>query len=367
MRPVIRSLAVFLLSGLSLAGIAHAQSVTVVATGLDNPRGVAISPNGTVYVAEAGTGGTVTCIPAPTGGQRCYGESGAITRIDGILETTRVLSGLPSLATASGTEATGPHDIAFQGNQLYFTIGWGGAPAGRNHPNLTGLMGGLFGTLNLLRHDGRWSVEQDLAAYENSDPNNDGVDSNPYGLITSRGRRIVVDAGGNSLLEVAANSSIRTLATFADGSALAPPFLGLPPGTRIPTDAVPTSVAEAPDGSYYVGQLTGFPFPPGGANVYKVPAKGGAPVVYASGFTNIIDVAVDRDGALYVLELSSAGLLSGNLTGRLVRVDPVTRQQDELLSDLFAPGGIAIDKNGSLYITVGSILPGGGQLIRVDQ
>jgi hypothetical protein len=41
--------------------------------------------------------------------------------------------------------------------------------------------------------------------------------------------------------------------------------------------AVPTSVAVAPDGAYYVGQLTGFPFPVGGARVFRVvrpPAAG---------------------------------------------------------------------------------------------
>ena len=78
----------------------------------------------------------------------------------------------------------------------------------------------------------------------------------------------------------------------------APPFLGLPPNTKIPMDTVPTSVAVAPDGSYYVGQLTGFPFPVGAANIYKVPAGGGSAQVVASGFTHIVDLTFGPDGSL---------------------------------------------------------------------
>ena len=65
---------------------------------------------------------------------------------------------------------------------------------------------------------------------------------------------------------------------FPDGVAEAPEFLGVPPGTMLPMDTVPTSVAQGPDGSFYVGQLTGSPFPAGRANIYRVPAHGGPAV-----------------------------------------------------------------------------------------
>ena len=81
---------------------------------------------------------------------------------------------------------------------------------------------------------------------------------------------MVADSGANDLLRVAADGTISVLATFPNRLVDAPPFLGLPPGTQIPTDAVPTSVARGPDGAFYVGQLTGFPFPVGGANVYRI-------------------------------------------------------------------------------------------------
>ena len=37
----------------------------------------------------------------------------------------------------------------------------------------------------------------------------------------------------------------------------------------------------------------------------------GSTTVYASGFTNIIDIAWGPKGSLYVLEISANGLLSG--------------------------------------------------------
>src|SRR5687767_3360487 len=75
-----------------------------------------------------------------------------------------------------------------------------------------------------------------------------------------------------------------------------------------------------------VGQLTGFPFPVGGANVYRVPAGGGTPQVHASGFTAIIDILFGPDGSLYVLQIAANGLLgafsSGDWTGALIQVMP---------------------------------------------
>ena len=60
------------------------SSVLVLASGLDNPRGLNFGPDGALYVAEAGRGGNSTlCAPAPDPPlpNRCYGPSGAITRI----------------------------------------------------------------------------------------------------------------------------------------------------------------------------------------------------------------------------------------------------------------------------------------------
>jgi hypothetical protein len=139
-------------------------------------------------------------------------------------------------------------------------------------------------------------------------------------VAVTSGGLAVTDAAGNTLLRVSANGAISTLAVFPGRMVDAPSFLGLPPGTQIPMEAVPTSVVQGPDGAFYVGQLTGFPYPPGAARVYRV-LPGQAPTIYAEGFTNIIDIGFSSDGTLYVLEIAHHGLLSFDPTGALIRVE----------------------------------------------
>jgi hypothetical protein len=75
-------------------------------------------------------------------------------------------------------------------------------------------------------------------------------------------------------------------------------------------------VVRGPDGALYVSELTGFPFPLGGARIYRV-APGSAPTVYATGFTNVIDLEFDSAGNLYVLEIDRNGLAMPEVVGRL--------------------------------------------------
>jgi sugar lactone lactonase YvrE len=128
-------------------------------------------------------------------------------------------------------------------------------------------------------------------------------------------------------------------------------------------DAVPTSVTQGPDGALYVGQLTGFPFPVGGANVYRV-VRSQAPQVYASGFTNIIDVAFDERGTLYVLEIFQNGLLSGDPTGALIRVDGNGTQHVVMSDGLITPGGLVVHK-GAAYVSNCGTCAGEGEVLRI--
>lgn len=380
-RAVIASFASLGLGAVSLSTTSTADAThsrepqrVVIATGLDNPRGLAFGPAGALYVAESGRGGLGPCAPGPEGGAVCFGATGAVTRIKHGVQH-RVLTGLPSVADeGAGTAAIGPARVDVVGGKLFVLVGNpGGGPDRRAlfGPDATRL--GM-----LLRYNttgsGLVRTLADFPVFEEEE-NPDGgagaqpgdeIDSNPYGLRAGVLTQVVADAGGNDLLKVDRHGRISVLATFPIQMADAPPFLGLPPGTQIPVQSVPTSVTRGPDGAYYVGELTGFPFQPGLARVWRI-HPGHAPEVFAAGFTNIIDLKFDHHGRLHVLEIAKDGLLSAGVNqlpvGALIRVGP-HGEKEILTTDLAAPGGLVFDNHDRAYVTNNSILPGAGEVVR---
>jgi hypothetical protein len=343
--------------------LASAQSPwEVVASGLDSPRHLTFSASGDLYVAEAGRGGTDPCAVHPDLGEFCLGFTGAVTQVRDDGPDDRVLTGLPSIFSEDSGEAMGPSDIAFTGGQKFvLSIGLGGSDVFRA---AFGPDGAQLGTLvsGKLKHGG-WSLFADVLANEaTANPDGTDIDSNPVGLVRQGEGYLVADAGGNAVVRASHKGTFTTIAVLPPGSALAPPFLGLPPGTQIPTDAVPTSVVQGPDGAYYISQLTGFPFEKGDANIWRV-VQGEEPTVYASGLTNLTDLAFAPDGSLYAVEIASDGLLAGPI-GSLVKVTPGASVHETVAGGLFAPYGVALE-NGAAYVTTCSVCTGDGEVIRV--
>jgi hypothetical protein len=341
----------------------------VVASGLDNPRGLAFAHNGALYVAEAGRGGD-TSLWVQYGGspiELFFGASGAITEVlDGV--QTRVVTGLPSKAQTGGYRAAGPDDLALGTGNVAFVVTGLGLPEGT--PALREAFDpGAADLGRLLRVDlkqGTWESVADLVAHEAADdPDGAGVDSNPYALLSVPGRFLVADAGGNDLLSVKYNGEVSTLALFRNWLVDAPPSLGLPPGTQIPLQSVPTTVVLGPDLALYVGELTGRPFPVGGARVYRL-TPSSEPKVFAEGFTNIIDMEFrPQDGLLYVLEHATKGLLSGDATGALIRINDDGSRDVIASAGLVSPGGLAFGGDGAAYVTNFSESAEIGQVVRI--
>ncbi|MCC7126401.1 MAG: ScyD/ScyE family protein [Acidobacteria bacterium] len=335
-------------------------SVQVIATALDNPRGLALGPDGNIYVVEAGRGGTSTlCLPNPEGpGTICYGASGAVTRITSPGVQARVLTGLPSLATPSGDRATGPHDIAFGFGNAYIIVGSGGDPAALAPFRTANIPLGMILQVSL---SGQVTPVVDMAAYEGANnPDGGAPDSNIFGLELLADRGIVADAGANAVLGVSATGAVSTLAVL--------PSRTVPgPGGDVQMQAVPTSMAVGPDGSIYVAELTGFPFPEGGARIYRVPAAGGTPVMVADGFTNIIDIAIGPDGAAYVLEHDIDGILAPGTTGRLTKIGLFGIRTELATGLLNSPNKMMIGANNTIYVTTNSTIAGAGEVVRITQ
>jgi hypothetical protein len=341
--------------GLVVAVVAAASAVPasgqpsfeVVASGLDNPRHLRFSPTGALYVVEAGRGGAGPCVEHPDLGEFCLGFSGAVTRVRDDGPDKRVLTGVPSIINEEG-ETFGPFDIAFTGSQKFvLSIGLGGSDAFRAG---FGPKGRLLGTLvtGKLKH-GRLSLFADVLANEAAaNPDGTDIDSQPNGLVRQGAGYVVADSGGNAVVRASHKGRFTTITA-------------LPP-TAIGADAVPTSVVKGPDGAYYISQLTGFPFQQGAANIWRV-VPGRAPTVYASGLTNLTDLAFARDGTLYAVEIASAGLLNGPI-GALKRITPGSSQHTTVVGDLNAPYGVALTRSHA-YVSICAVCAGGGEVIKV--
>jgi hypothetical protein len=337
-----------LLLFLSAGHVVGQSAITVIMSGLDNPRGLAFGPDGALYVAEAGRGGEGPSIVLR--GETLYsGPTGAVSRLRRGYQQ-RIATGLPSLAAPGGIAAAGPQDVSLDGREgVYVTIGLGMDPTRRVE---LGDLGAGFGQLIHFPAGGSPRTIADVAGYEvAANPAGGPLDSNPFSMVADAMGRTVTDAGGNALLHVAINGDVRTIATFPSRPARS-------------TDSVPTSVVIGPDGAYYVGELTGLPFDVGAARVYRV-APGRDPEVFLEGFTAILDLTFVPDGSLYVLQHATGPGLTGD--GALIRVAPNGTRTIVASAGLVRPTSVALGPDGAFYVSNRGIFPGSGEVLRITR
>jgi hypothetical protein len=223
----------------------------------------------------------------------------------------------------------------------------------------------------------------DITAYQVADPDPfdkdvpaNPTESNPNGLAPLANNDVLIaDAAGNDLIRVSPDGTARTVARWALQD-VGTDHLGdpsLPP--TLPAEAVPTTVAIGRDGWAYVGQLVGFPAKPGSAAIFRVnpnatnvlcsvTAPNANCSVWKSGFTSIFDIAFNgSNGTLYVYEIAKDGWLSfepgfanGGHFPPAVLLEVKGKKVRELVrGQLSEPGGVAVGRDGSIYVTDGAI------------
>jgi len=352
------------------AAAGSAGRLTVVARDLNNPRKLYLAPNGALYVAEAGAGGRDRCLGSGAG-RACVGPTGSITEIaDGTQR--RVVVGLPSVSTLDEQRAAGPADVLVRDGSYYVLLQ--DTAMDDRGDNGLGRDGSMLGALvSTPAGLAKPRMLASLAAYEaahNPDQGagpgrsygNPPVDSDPYALTAYRGGFAVVDAAGNDLLWLSPSGTVSVLAVFPTRTVELTPAdrkrFGIPARVKsLTVQSVPSSVAVGPDGALYVGELTGVPFRRGAARVWRI-APGRKPVVYASGLSNISDVAF-LGKSLLVLEIASGELSAVASPGALIRIDPGGRRTVLAGKGLLAPTGLAVG-GGAIYIANHGTSPGAG-------
>jgi hypothetical protein len=359
---VLSAILLILLTGLhQISASAATYAISEVMSGLVTPRGLAWGPDDGLYVAEAGSGGSGPSVMLGNGNTGVLGNTSGLSRLLGGVQT-RVLEGLPSVATAAGLDAGGLQDLVFDSTGTAYGLFAFGSDAAQRDANL-GAAGALLGTIVQLPFGGAGSLQPvaDIAAYElASNPAAGNTDSNPFSLaLTAGGNFLVADAGANDFVQATPAGVVSTLGVLA---ARPNPLPFGPPMFQ----SVPTTIAIGPDGAYYIGQLTGFPFPPGAANVYRFDPATSSLTVAHTGFTNIVDLTFDNDGNLFVLQLTTNGLGPNPGSGALLKINAVDNARSLIASTgLVFPGSVLAGPDGSLYVSNRTNVPAGGQVLRL--
>jgi len=343
---------------------------TVVATGLEGPRGLRFGPDGELYVAEAGLGGTnstaglCTQVPGPPGpGPYTGGLTARISKISSTGKRTTVASGFPSTISSGGT--IGVADVTFLNGKLYALVAGGGCSHG-NPDNPSGIaeVDRSTGSWTMITDIGAW-LKTHPTAYESSDDFE--PDGTLYSLIALDDQLITVEPNHGQVISVTPDGTTKQVIDISASQG----------------HIVPTSIAEK-NGYFYVGNLNLFPTDPQWARILTISrddhystenlAPGFAQdynrvhiVDSKAGFTTVVAVAFGpEDGLLYVLELSDAPGYPTPGDGKVVRVLR-NGQIEEVITGLAVPTGMTFSPRGKLYISNLGAAPGAaGQILRYD-
>jgi SMP-30/Gluconolactonase/LRE-like region len=312
-------------------------TVDVFARGLDNPRGLAFGPDGTLYVAEAGSGGTESTASicpelqiGPPYGPYTNGPTARISAIDRHGERRTLVDALPS-GQSQVPDWQGVADVAFMGHRLFALVQGGGCSYGSaRFPK---------SIIEIDPRSGRWRQVADLSAFRRAHPvtiPDDDLEPEGvyYNLEAAFGKLYVLDANGGRLLEVRLDGRVRIALDF----------------TARYGHITPTALTQL--GPFLiVGNLFQFPIVDGASGLYAVSPFGFAKQ-FASGLTAVVDVTVDCFGRLYALEMGN-GQGSGfpdPEAGRIVRVHPSGRKE-VVVTGLTFPTGMTFGHDRRLYVS----------------
>lgn len=340
----------------------------LVQDGLEGPRGLRFGPDGNLYVAEAGTGGSNStqgqCTQVvPPVGPYTGGKTGRISKVDMSGNVTTVATGFPSSADSMG-DTSGVADLTFLNGTLYALIGGGGCSHG-----VPDLPNGIA-AVNV--HNGKWNYIANLSAFIQSHPvkypNADDFepDGTFYSMTSLLGQLYAVEPNHGQVLKVGPNGSIASVLDVSANEG----------------HIVPTAITFH-NGNFYLGNLYLFPINPTNSRILTLSfvdtsflsAPGlmdqGGPgslhiISSKAGFTTVVSTAFGPDGKLYALELSDAAGDPTPGAGKVVRVN-FDGTIEDVATGLAVPTAMTFGPRGRLYVSnLGAAPAGAGQIVWID-
>jgi hypothetical protein len=351
------------------------SNVTVVSSGLAGPRGLKFGPDGELYVAEAGFGGTNATSSSQCAqvlspiGPYTNGNTGRISKIDKSGNRTTVAAGFPSAVSADATKDTqGVADIAFLDGQLYAVTAGGGC----SHGNLS--LPNFLARVNV--KSGTWTKVADLSKFvkANSAMYPDAADFEPdgvfYSLIPYQNRLYTVEPNHGQVFSISPDGDIREEIDISKAEG----------------HIVPTSIV-AKDGNFFIGNLGLFPITPDSSKILTLSqlshSSANIPGLDPSldprcdlralqvagsraGFTTVVAVDLGPDDLLYALELSPAVGYPTPGVGKVVRLNR-NGEIEDIATGLSVPTGMTFSPDGHLYVSnFGAAPAGAGQIVRIS-
>jgi plastocyanin len=327
--------------------LAQPAGATVVAQGLNNPRGFTFAPDGALVIAEAGRavpGFQPVGLPPPPDFRPPTTTTGRIVRVDLASGEQSVLAdGLPSVTYFLG-DTLGPSSVAYLGSQLYLALaagpvhGWPFTPSGIYRVNADG-------TTRMVASTDSFNLRNPVASV----PPDEEI-SNPYDMVAGDGALWLTDGNANQVYRFTAGSPLTRAADLSS------------------SHPVTTGIARAADGALIVSELTAAPFVQASGRILRVGLDGQITELF-KGTTAATGVAVTADGTIYVVEHSiSLGrppfLQPG--TGRVARV--TAAGLETVVDGLVFPTMARIGPDGALYVANASVYAdnGEGQILRID-
>ena len=310
-------------------------TVTVFATGFNNPRGLKFGPDCYLYVAEAGLGGTRNTSeicpqiqPPPAAGAPFLGSptGGRISKVNAKGQRTTVTDRLPTTISTGG-DILGVADVAFIGNNLYALL-WAGCSHG-----VTEFPNGIVrinsnGTHTVIADIGAWQVTHPAATpAEDFEP-----EGNPFTMIVVNNDFYVVEANQGQLLKATLGGTVSRVVDLSASQ-----------GHLVPT------VTDYFEGNFYLGNLGVFPIVQGSSNIYKITPQGQISIV-AKGFTTILGLVIDKKGRMYVLENTIGHPFPTPGTGRIIRVNK-NGSRDIIATGFSLPTAMTYGPDGNLYVS----------------